>query len=172
MKIYIAIIAASAFFVVGGTIVLFRQSENNLFSELFTMEKEAPTQLPPMTSVDDPQKQRQAAVELIEVKLLPLTEEAVSATVIFSQTPEKNIKAHLTLQGATSENQLVHIHQGTCKKPGQILHYLRSPIGGSSDTIIDAEFSQLKGEGPLVVNLHRLDEELENYYLCGSLDIP
>lgn len=64
-------------------------------------------------------------------------------------------------------SQPVHIHVGTCAKPGGVVYPLTNVVGGKSTTWINAPMSTVKSKGTLI-NIHESAKNLGKYMACGA----
>lgn len=79
-------------------------------------------------------------------------------------------KVVLALTGApVGVSQPAHIHVGACPMPGAVKYPLSNVVGGASETTLDVSLTQLKGELPLAVNVHKSGTEASVYVSCGDL---
>lgn len=63
----------------------------------------------------------------------------------------------------------VHIHVGSCPKPGAIKFPLNTLAAGASDTTLEVTVDQLKAMEPLAINIHKSAVDLASYVACGDL---
>lgn len=67
--------------------------------------------------------------------------------------------------------QPAHIHLGSCEEPTDIKYSLVNAVNGESETTLDASIDQLMKKLPLVLNVHKSNEEVNVYYACGVIKI-
>lgn len=65
--------------------------------------------------------------------------------------------------------QPAHVHVGACPKPGAVKYPLSDVVDGFSETVLDVPLTQLEGEKPLAVNVHKSTTQLVFYTACGDL---
>ena len=66
-------------------------------------------------------------------------------------------------------SQPAHIHTGSCSNLGAVKYPLTFPMNGSSVTTLDMPLSQLLGQLPLVVNVHKSSADINTYVSCGDI---
>lgn len=80
------------------------------------------------------------------------------------------VKVTLSLTGAPQGvTQPAHIHVGACPDVGAVKYPLTFPVNGTSQTLLDVAFDQLRAEMPLAVNVHKSAAEAKVYVSCGNL---
>lgn len=102
------------------------------------------------------------------VQLSELNNSGQSGTVAFAEENGK-AKVFANLTGAGSETQPAHIHMGTCADSGAVVYPVNSLVNGQSETVLDASLEQIKGQLPLIVNVHKSVSEASVYVACGEV---
>lgn len=96
-------------------------------------------------------------------------ESSESGTAILTEKDGKVIVT-LNMTGAPSGvAQPVHIHVGSCPKPGIVTYPLTDVTDGKSETTIDVSLIELKAKLPLAINVHKSAAQLNLYVSCGDL---
>ncbi len=73
---------------------------------------------------------------------------------------------------AIDTSQPVHIHNGTCLEPGDIIYSLNPVNGGRSTTVLaDVIFDDLRTDPPYIINAHKSIDELQVQTTCGELTL-
>lgn len=79
-------------------------------------------------------------------------------------------KVELTITGMPSGvTQPAHIHTGSCANLGGVKYPLTFPMNGTSVTTLDMPLSQLLGQLPLAVNIHKSSADINTYVSCGDI---
>ncbi len=71
----------------------------------------------------------------------------------------------LELFDGPEQPQAAHLHDGTCRDPGEVVHELNTLDNGRSQTRVDAALEELVKAG-LVLGIHRSTEESSEHVLC------
>ena len=66
-------------------------------------------------------------------------------------------------------SQPVHVHEGSCPRPGGIKYALNSLVNGQSETILDVTLKDILAGLPLSVNAHKSNEDVGTYVSCGNI---
>ncbi len=117
------------------------------------------------------------------------TQQATSAPVVLEKTvllSEQNksgvsgsavlreangqVTVALNLTGAPKTTpQPAHIHVGACPNVGTVKYPLTNVVNGASETSLNVTLSQLAGEQPLAINVHKSAAQITVYTACGDL---
>lgn len=116
-----------------------------------------------------PEDQQMAAGYM--VNLLPQNDSSQSGTATLTEENGK-VKVSLTISGgAQGIAQPAHIHLGACPDVGAVKYPLTSVSNGTSETMLDVSFDQLRSELPLGINVHKSADEAKVYVACGDLSL-
>lgn len=66
-------------------------------------------------------------------------------------------------------SQPAHLHIGTCIDTGEVKYPLNNVVNGLSDTTLQVSFKDLVSQGPLVLNVHKSANQINQYVSCGNL---
>jgi hypothetical protein len=69
----------------------------------------------------------------------------------------------------TNATQPAHIHVGSCPNPGAVKYPLTSVASGLSSTVLNVTMDELKGMGPLAINVHKSVAQSGVYVACGNI---
>lgn len=78
-------------------------------------------------------------------------------------------KVTVVLTGAPAAAQPAHIHTGSCPTPGAVKYPLTNVVNGRSETVLTIGISELMGQLPLAVNVHKSSADLKTYVACGNI---
>lgn len=78
------------------------------------------------------------------------------------------VKVSIT-QNKLAGPQPVHIHSGSCVKPGEVLYPLTNVVDGKSETTLNVTMKDLQAKGALLINVHKSAAEISVYTACGEL---
>jgi hypothetical protein len=108
------------------------------------------------------------AADSTTVKLSPQSNSGESGTATLTKEGDKT-KVVLSVQGAPSNPQPVHIHKGTCSNLDPKPAYPLSPVvNGKSETVVNASLDDLE-KGNYAINGHKSAQDIKTYVFCGSI---
>ncbi|MBI4098338.1 MAG: hypothetical protein HY426_04865 [Candidatus Levybacteria bacterium] len=80
------------------------------------------------------------------------------------------VTVNLKLTGATSSiPQPAHLHKGICDNPGNVVFPLTSVVNGESMTVLEVDMAEFNDKLPLILNVHRSEQESDVYTACGPV---
>lgn len=79
------------------------------------------------------------------------------------------VNINLKLIGAGASSQPVHLHLGTCEKPGKVVYSLTNVVNGESKTVLEVNMTTFNKNLPLILNVHKSEQELGIYLSCGEV---
>ncbi len=121
------------------------------------------------TTTTDQTASPSAMMSDVTVVLSEQNKSGESGTATLSEKDGK-VKVTLNMTGAPKDvTQPAHIHIGKCPDVGAIKYPLTSPVNGTSETMLDVTFAQLKSELPLGINVHKSATEASVYVSCGDV---
>jgi hypothetical protein len=93
-----------------------------------------------------------------------------SGTAVLSESNGKT-KVSITVNAVPDLTlpEPVHIHMGTCDNPGNIVYSLNNIINGQSATTLDTTLNNIRSKEPLVINIHKSNQEINVHTACGNL---
>lgn len=133
---------------------------------LLTSQATAPSRVPAQTK--EPMKIPQTGVSIV------LSEQNNSGQAGIATIIEENGKVvvSLKLTGALVDTpQPAHLHLGTCEKPGEVKFSLRDVTDGQSETTLDLDINMFNKKLPLILNVHKSEQEPDIYTSCGVIPI-
>lgn len=121
------------------------------------------------TTTTDQTASPSAMMSDVTVVLSEQNKSGESGTATLSEKDGK-VKVTLNMTGAPKDvAQPAHIHIGKCPDVGAVKYPLTSPVNGTSETMLDVTFAQLKSELPLGINVHKSATEASVYVSCGDV---
>ncbi len=108
---------------------------------------------------------------VVEVTLasVPGSQVVQSGTATLKEVGGKvNVSVALTGDKVATP-QPIHIHVGTCAKPGDVVYPLTNVVGGKSETTLNVTLKALEAQGKLLINVHKSAAEQSVYTACGEL---
>jgi hypothetical protein len=144
--------------VVGGYLLLNKGGVN------YTM----PTQNTTTTTTNTTQQPLPTAAG-VEVSLNSQNNSSELGNAILNDSSGK-LTVKIALKGEPDgASQPAHIHLGSCPTPGVVKYPLTSVVSGASDTTLDTTITDLKKLGPLAINVHMSDKQMNQYVACGDI---
>lgn len=108
----------------------------------------------------------------VTTNLLSQNNSGEEGSATLTSTENGKTKVVFKLSGAPKDiAQPAHIHMGSCADLGDVLYPLTSPVNGESETILDANLSDILNKLPLAINVHKSADEINVYYACGDIKI-
>ena len=105
----------------------------------------------------------------VEARLGPQNNSGESGTATLTKQSDAQTKVVLSVAGAPSSAQPVHIHKGTCASLDPKPAYPLSPlVNGKSETVVNAPIDELT-KGGYAINGHKSAQEVSTYVFCGNL---
>lgn len=106
----------------------------------------------------------------VTVRLDPQNDSDESGLATLVDMGNSKTKVTLEMENAPSGvKQPAHIHAGTCRNIGEIVHSLFPLENGSSETTIDASLDAILEGLPMAINVHKSADEQTVYYSCGDI---
>ncbi len=105
---------------------------------------------------------------MYDLVLISQNDSGQSGEATFTEMGDKT-KVVISLKNPSSVSQPAHIHTGQCPDVKAIKYSLNNVINGKSETIINANFEDLKQALPLGLNVHKSAAEMQTYVACGDL---
>lgn len=94
---------------------------------------------------------------------------AESGIVIISEVNGKvNVGLKLT-GGVPGVPQPAHLHSGVCSDPGKVVYPLTNVVNGESETILKVDMATFNQSLPLILNVHKSEQESDIYASCGEV---
>ena len=110
------------------------------------------------------------AKETISIELAEQNKSGQSGTAAINEEDGKVMVVVALTGGDFTQPQPAHFHEGTCDKPGRIVYPLKDLEKGRSETTLDTTLEKLNNETPLILNVHKSNDELKVYTSCGVLE--
>jgi len=108
----------------------------------------------------------------VKISLLAQNNSGISGQATL-EGEEGKTKVEIEVSGVAANSSMpAHIHMGACPTPGAVKYPLTNIVNGKSETVLNIPLSQLKGELPLAVNLHKSAAEASVYTSCGDVSFP
>lgn len=105
----------------------------------------------------------------MEARLAPQNNSGESGTATLTKQSDTQTKVVLSVAGAPSSAQPVHIHKGTCTTLDPKPAFPLSPlVNGKSETVVNASMDELS-KGGYAINGHKSAQEVSTYVFCGNL---
>ena len=85
---------------------------------------------------------------------------------------EMNGKVNVSLKltgGIPGVPQPAHLHSGVCDDPGKVVYPLTSVVNGESETVLGVDMATFNQSLPLILNVHKSDQESDIYASCGEV---
>lgn len=79
-----------------------------------------------------------------------------------------NVSLKLT-GGIPGVPQPAHLHSGVCSDPGKVVYPLTNVVNGESETIIGVDMATFNQSLPLILNVHKSEQEQDVYTSCGEI---
>lgn len=126
------------------------------------------TQITPSPQVSE-KESSQISPAGISIVLNEQNDSNESGIATINETNGK-VTVNLKLTGATSfVPQPAHLHEGMCDNPGNVVYPLTSVVNGESMTVLDVDIAEFNKKLPLILNVHKSEEESQVYTACGSI---
>lgn len=104
------------------------------------------------------------------VEIGELNESGVSGDATLIDNGDGTLNVDVLLTGESASHPM-HIHEGTCVSPGDIVIPLaETDSNGGSVTTIAYLFSDLSEMGPLAIVVHRSENDMASFIACGNVD--
>ncbi len=132
---------------------------------LLTKNSTSPSKVPVQTK-EESMKIPQTGVSIV------LSEQSNSGQAGIATIIEKNGKVvvSLKLTGVLVDtSKPAHLHLGTCEKPGKVKNPLNDVVDGQSETTLDIDMSTLNKQLPLILSVHKSNQEINVYTACGEI---
>ncbi len=109
-----------------------------------------------------------AATSNLTVALHEQNGSGESGTATLTQTGS-DVTVVISLKGAPTTAQPVHIHDGTCADLKGVVYPLTNVVGGSSTTVVKGVTIDKLLAGTLAINVHESAEDIAKYVACGNI---
>lgn len=150
--------------IIYGLVYYFILSRNDKYSSSQPLEKYQP----PSVSQVSPSPAAMTGEDAFILR--PVDSDQVGAADLVEENGQT--KVIINLIGYTEDvEQPAHIHTGVCPGIGAVKYPLTSLINGKSVTVLPVTLTQLKNELPLAINVHKSEEEISIYTVCGPLEL-
>ncbi len=130
-----------------------------------TKNSTSPSKVPAQTK-EESMKIPQTGVSIV------LSEQNNSGQAGIATIIEKNGKVvvSLKLTGALVDtSQPAHLHLGVCDDPGKVVYPLTNVVNGESETVLGVDMATFNQSLPLILNVHKSEQESDIYASCGLL---
>jgi hypothetical protein len=105
----------------------------------------------------------------MDARLSPQNNSGESGTATLTKQSDTQTKVVLSVTGAPSAAQPVHIHKGTCAQLDPKPAFPLSPlVNGKSETVVNVSVDELS-KGGYAINGHKSAQEVSTYVFCGDL---
>lgn len=109
-----------------------------------------------------------SAAQSLSVAIRPLGEPREHGTATFTQAG-RNLVVNVRVTGTPDAMQLVHIHAGSCSRPGKKTIYMLNPIrdGHSSTTLENVRLDRF-AQQRYTIGLHTVRAHISTHAACGG----
>ena len=139
---------------------------------IFLGRGSGPGETPPESAKPTQPASQPEQSQLIEITLLPQNDLGQTGYVFLEEIggPDGKVDVIVKLESSIANVvQPAHLHLGSCDELGPIEFPLDSVTEGFSQTTLEVSVNELQALFPLVVNLHKSEDELEVSTACGAL---
>lgn len=91
--------------------------------------------------------------------------------MILMRESDKGLQVGIDIQSGFPKDtpQPAHIHKGSCAELGEVVYPLTNVTNGASMTTLQVSLSELKGQLPLAINVHKSESESTVYVACADV---